>query len=163
MEYTSRVGDRPGEAHVNYQCPCGCVAGLVYERESGPAELGQCCCGRLLWVGEKAEEVVGFFYEDGVDYRLDIGSVTLPWGEKARTALAVPASEAAKEGASSIAAEVAAQMERMVSDPVCGMPLDPATTTLRSEFGGTTYYFCDEVCKTRFDSAPEVFSAGGGR
>jgi YHS domain-containing protein len=163
MHYISRSGDTPTQAHINYECPCGCTAGLIYDRVSGSTELGQCCCGRLLWVGDKAESVIEFFYEDGVEYQLDVGAVTLPWGEQVQTALAVPASEAAKEGASSIAAKVAAQLERMVNDVVCGMPVDPETTLLRSEFLGSTYYFCSEACKARFDGAPQVFAFGGGR
>ena len=90
MEYTSRFGDRPSQAHVNYQCQCGCAAGLTYDRTSGPEHLGQCCCGRLLWVGEDAEATVRSHAEAGVDYEVDLGSVTLPWGESAKTALAVP-------------------------------------------------------------------------
>ena len=93
MEYTSRLGDRASEAHVNYQCPCGCTAGLIYVRDEGPQHLGSCCCGRLLWVGPQATAVVRSHFEDGVEYEIDKGSLTLPWGETVTTALAVPASE----------------------------------------------------------------------
>ena len=163
MNYTTRLGDKPTEAHVNYDCPCGCKAGLIYDRESGSTELGQCCCGRLLWLGDKADCVIEFFYEDGVEYRLDLTSVTLPWGDSVEAALAVPAAEAAKQGASSIAAEVAAQMEQMVYDVVCGMPVNPNKSTIRSEFLDKTYYFCAEACKQRFDAAPQIYAFGGGR
>ena len=47
--------------------------------------------------------------------------------------------------------EAAAQV---VTDPVCGMSVDPATATYSSDFGGTTYYFCSAGCKERFDREP---------
>ena len=90
MEYTSRLGDRPTQAHVNYICPYSCAVGLTYDRESGPEHLGQCCCGRLLWVGADAEKTLRSRFEAGVEYDLDLGRVTLPWGESVTTALAVP-------------------------------------------------------------------------
>jgi hypothetical protein len=52
--------------------------------------LGACCCGRLLWVGAGAEAVVRANLRPNRIYEMDIGSVTLPWGEQAMTALAVP-------------------------------------------------------------------------
>ena len=90
MEYTTRIADSPDEAHVNYQCPCGCTAGLMYKRESGSLHVGTCCCGRLLWLGADGEAVVTTRYESGVGYTLDINSVTLPWGETTTAFLAVP-------------------------------------------------------------------------
>src|SRR6266496_5601794 len=43
LDYTTRLDDDPRKAHINYQCPCGCMAGILYDRETGPAELGECC------------------------------------------------------------------------------------------------------------------------
>ncbi|MPZ48234.1 MAG: YHS domain-containing protein [Dehalococcoidia bacterium] len=169
MEYTSRAGEKPAEAHVNYKCPCGCDAGLIYDRVSGSRELGQCCCGRLLWAGDKADEVISFFYEDGIDYALDVGSVTLPWGDSVMTALAVPPSALEAEGGEqtehemSVGERVAAEMAQMVTDVICGMPLKPASAAGSSEYGGQTFYFCSAVCKARFDAAPDIYAMGGGR
>ena len=42
-------------------------------------------------------------------------------------------------------------------DPVCGMTVDRLQTQFRSEWGGKTYYFCSEGCKTRFDANPEEY------
>ena len=42
-------------------------------------------------------------------------------------------------------------------DPVCGMTVDPATTTHRSEHAGDRFYFCSSRCKARFDSDPIQF------
>jgi YHS domain-containing protein len=90
MEYTIRIADNPDEAHINYQCPCGCTAGLMYRRESGSLHMGACCCGRLLWLGADGEAVVTPHFQSGIGYTLDINSVTLPWGETTTAFLAVP-------------------------------------------------------------------------
>src|SRR3989441_4194089 len=40
---------------------------------------------------------------------------------------------------------------KLVSDPVCGMSVDPATADQRSDFGGSTHYLCSARCKETFD------------
>jgi xanthine dehydrogenase accessory factor len=42
-------------------------------------------------------------------------------------------------------------------DPVCHMEVDPATTPLKTEHGGTTFYFCSEGCLRRFRADPGSF------
>ena len=42
-------------------------------------------------------------------------------------------------------------------DPVCGMTVDPASATLRSEHDRRTYYFCSRSCKEKFDREPGRF------
>jgi len=42
-------------------------------------------------------------------------------------------------------------------DPVCGMEVDPLTTTHRAEHGGRTWYFCSARCRERFTEAPATF------
>ncbi len=44
----------------------------------------------------------------------------------------------------------------MVTDPVCGMQIDPAKAGGKSEYKGTTYYFCSDYCKKTFDANPEA-------
>lgn len=46
----------------------------------------------------------------------------------------------------------------MVKDPVCGMMVDDKKTTLKSDYMGKTYYFCNSSCKTTFDKNPAKFS-----
>jgi Cu+-exporting ATPase len=46
------------------------------------------------------------------------------------------------------------------TDPVCGMQVDPATTQLRHEHAGKTYYFCNESCRRRFREDPAAFVGG---
>jgi membrane fusion protein, copper/silver efflux system len=48
----------------------------------------------------------------------------------------------------------------VVTDPICGMNVDVKTATangLKSEYKGTTYYFCSTSCKQQFDKAPEKY------
>jgi Cu+-exporting ATPase len=42
-------------------------------------------------------------------------------------------------------------------DPICKMDVDIATATLISEYKGKKYYFCNQYCKTTFDSNPEQY------
>lgn len=42
-------------------------------------------------------------------------------------------------------------------DPVCGMKVDPETAAGKSEYKGTTYYFCAPGCKKDFDADPEKY------
>ena len=160
MDYTTKIGDWPTEVHINYQCPCGCNAGLIYDGDSKATELGQCCCGRLLWAGDAADQMIGVFYEEGVEYKLDVGSVTLPWGDKVTVALAAPAKVLAAEAAAGIGAPAAAGA---VTDMICGMQVVPETAAGSSVYKGETFYFCSAACKQRFDAAPERYATGGSR
>jgi Cu+-exporting ATPase len=44
-----------------------------------------------------------------------------------------------------------------VTDPVCGMNIDPARAAGSSEYGGATYYFCSPHCKAKFDANPTTY------
>jgi P-type Cu+ transporter len=45
----------------------------------------------------------------------------------------------------------AAHLEK---DPVCGMNVDPGSAKHRAEYGGRTYSFCSQGCKTKFAADP---------
>jgi YHS domain-containing protein len=47
-------------------------------------------------------------------------------------------------------------MNATVTDPVCGMTIDPAKAVGSSMYDGTTYHFCSRGCETKFDVAPEL-------
>lgn len=48
-----------------------------------------------------------------------------------------------------------------VKDPVCGMGVDPkASTTLKKEYGGNTYYFCSDNCRRSFEANPGKYVPG---
>jgi P-type Cu+ transporter len=48
-----------------------------------------------------------------------------------------------------------------VSDPVCGMKVDPATAKHRYAHDGHDYYFCSARCRERFAAEPEKFLSPG--
>jgi Cu+-exporting ATPase len=50
----------------------------------------------------------------------------------------------------------------MVKDPVCGMMIDEKTAAGKSEYKGTTYYFCAPVCKSRFEQNPDKYVGKDG-
>ncbi len=54
----------------------------------------------------------------------------------------------------------------MAKDPVCGMMVNEKTSTLKSDYEGETYYFCNASCKKSFDANPTKYtkgtSGGGG-
>lgn len=50
-----------------------------------------------------------------------------------------------------------------VTDVMCGMGVDPATTTFKSEYKGKTYYFCSKDCKDGFDKAPADHIPANGK
>jgi Cu+-exporting ATPase len=43
-------------------------------------------------------------------------------------------------------------------DPVCGMPVDPDTSTRSAELEGTTYYFCSDHCLASFTAQPTGYA-----
>ena len=42
----------------------------------------------------------------------------------------------------------------MAKDPVCGMDVDPESATQKTEYNGTTYYFCAPGCRKAFEAEP---------
>ncbi len=48
--------------------------------------------------------------------------------------------------------------KKETKDPVCGMKLDPATSKLKVEYKGKTYYFCSDTCKTKFEKEPAKYA-----
>src|SRR6266498_3840666 len=43
----------------------------------------------------------------------------------------------------------------MAKDPVCGMDVDPAKTSFKTQHGGREYFFCSAACLDKFRSNPE--------
>jgi Cu+-exporting ATPase len=46
-----------------------------------------------------------------------------------------------------------------VTDPVCGMSVDPSDAPASREHRGTTYYFCSVWCAQRFDDDADAYIA----
>jgi Cu+-exporting ATPase len=44
-----------------------------------------------------------------------------------------------------------------VKDPVCGMMVDPHTTTHRAQYQGKPYYFCSPACQSKFMAEPATY------
>jgi Cu+-exporting ATPase len=49
-----------------------------------------------------------------------------------------------------------------VTDPVCGMQVDPNMSKHRAEYHGQTYHFCSAGCRQRFVAEPEQYLASAG-
>ncbi len=45
----------------------------------------------------------------------------------------------------------------LVTDPVCGMKVDPAASKHRHDHGGVTYHFCSAGCQAKFAAAPDSY------
>jgi len=45
----------------------------------------------------------------------------------------------------------------MATDPVCGMTVDPHAGKPTKSFGGSTYFFCSEGCRSKFAADPERY------
>ena len=45
----------------------------------------------------------------------------------------------------------------MAIDPVCKMKVNEEKAAGKSDYKGTTYYFCAVVCKKKFDADPEKY------
>jgi YHS domain-containing protein len=48
----------------------------------------------------------------------------------------------------------------MAKDPICGMMVDEKKAKLKSDYKGTTYYFCAPSCKATFDKDPAKYAGG---
>lgn len=49
----------------------------------------------------------------------------------------------------------------LVTDPVCGMKIDPKTAAGKSTYAGKTYYFCSADEKAKFDKEPAKYAKKG--
>ncbi|MCH8065337.1 MAG: heavy metal translocating P-type ATPase [Chloroflexi bacterium] len=49
-------------------------------------------------------------------------------------------------------------MAEKVTDPVCGMEIDPKTAATKMDYQGTTYFFCSDACHNKFMAEPEKYT-----
>ncbi len=61
---------------------------------------------------------------------------------------------AVADAAASSMKEASPQAENTVLDPVCGMTVDPATTTHHAQHDGSDYHFCAARCRDKFIAEP---------
>jgi P-type Cu+ transporter len=45
----------------------------------------------------------------------------------------------------------------IVTDPVCGMQIEPDDAAGTAEYRGTTYYFCSQACLDAFEADPSAY------
>ena len=53
--------------------------------------------------------------------------------------------------------QLAARADGKVTDPVCGMSVDPAKTTHHADHDSHSYHFCSAGCRSKFVAAPETY------
>ena len=46
----------------------------------------------------------------------------------------------------------------MVKDPVCGMDVNPATSTLTAVHDGEAFHFCSAGCQAKFEASPDAYA-----
>ncbi len=77
-------------ANVNYDCYCGCDAGFALDRAQADPSPESCCCGNHILVGAGAGNRIAARLEEPASYRVDVQTVTMPWGQPLEVALAIP-------------------------------------------------------------------------
>ena len=45
----------------------------------------------------------------------------------------------------------------IVTDPVCGMQIEPDDAAGTAEYRGTTFYFCSRLCLDAFEADPNAY------
>jgi Cu+-exporting ATPase len=68
-----------------------------------------------------------------------------------------PAEHAAKPACCSGHTTARANDDTHATDPVCGMKVDPLTTSHHAEHAGQAYHFCSAGCRTKFVADPERY------
>ena len=53
-----------------------------------------------------------------------------------------------------------AENNPVLTDPICGMTVDPQEAAGKFEYGGRTYYFCSTHCLEKFRADPEKYLSG---
>ncbi len=46
---------------------------------------------------------------------------------------------------------------KKVTDPVCGMVIEPMNAAAQAASQGNTYYFCSQECKDTFEKNPQKY------
>ena len=121
----------------------------------------------LIASGKRSDEVLAFLRGSGLSEEnlsrlrspagLDLGGQTP--GEIALSVLA-EVIQFRHQGQATPEPEVREESTEAL-DPVCGMTVDIATSTLQSLHEGQTYHFCSVGCKHRFDEQPETYLVKG--
>ena len=99
MEFTVHtLRNQADLVEVRYACGCGCKPRARYQRGTDEAGHEHCCCGRVHFVGARAEERLRDYLAErrvqGEDadmvYTFHASTVEAPWGEPVTVAYALP-------------------------------------------------------------------------
>ncbi len=154
---------------AGYECPCGCHPDVTY-LAGQEAALDVCCCGNEFAVGALG----GTSLVERSPFRREAHAFAAPWGAPLEAVWLVGASTHHADephhdhGAPSRGLPMAGSMpepgrgpvDDTVSDPVCGMAVDPETARakgLTSHYNGVDYFFCSRGCKLDFEEEPERY------
>ena len=77
-------------ADINYSCPCGCDAGFALDRSNADQHAEGCCCGREMLVAPADAESRLKAGLNGGEYRFDLQTIEMPWGQPMQAAIAIP-------------------------------------------------------------------------
>jgi len=55
------------------------------------------------------------------------------------------------------------EKKRLVTDPVCGMRIDPVSAYSKLEYEGHTVYFCSKYCEEEFKKNPKKYAGKLGK
>lgn len=77
-------------ANVNYDCYCGCDAGFALDRSAADPAPESCCCGNQILVGVAAGDRIRGTLDGTSAYRVDLQTLTMPWGQPMEVAIAIP-------------------------------------------------------------------------
>jgi YHS domain-containing protein len=81
-----------------------------------------------------------------------------PATQKSQISPTMEQSQAAQSaGNPPIDSETPIEVPAKVTDPVCGMTINPADASDTRDYNGTTYYFCNHGCAASFDKDPASF------
>lgn len=86
-----RVVETDAGANVNYDCYCGCDAGIAVDRAQDDQAAESCCCGNLIAVGDDAHQRLHAQIDSPDAFRIDVQQIAMPWGESTDVAVAIPA------------------------------------------------------------------------
>jgi Cu+-exporting ATPase len=80
---------------------------------------------------------------------------------RARRLMRVGTSRSGNGSLSAPSADVSKEDEEdtmaIVTDPVCGMQIEPDDAAGTAEYEGTTYYFCSQLCLDAFEADPSAY------
>jgi xanthine dehydrogenase accessory factor len=122
-----------------------------------PAYLG------LVGSRRRGEGVLGYLAERGADPD-QLANVRVPAGlDLGRTthqeiAVAILAELVQfHAGAGAGAAQASPSRPAQTTDPVCGMKVEIGRASRRTDYQGTTYYFCGPACQRAFETDPAAY------